>query len=129
MDGPLDRHPCYIGVVSINGSSTCLGMQARKEDPGNNRDSNIDRTSEGEGWHRGGVGVAMGHMGQAAGGFRGPGGGTMCWVLGGVSVCQTWIPKQAMCNNNNTILRTPSSAVCRIRTRGFVPAQANSGCC
>lgn len=69
MDGPLDRHPCYIGVVSINGSSTCLGMQARKEDPGNNGDSNIER---------GGGGVAQ----RRCGGSHGAHGTSRGWLSG-----------------------------------------------
>lgn len=113
MDGPLDRHPCYIGVVSINGSSTCLGMQARKEDPGNNRRSNIDRTSEGEGWHRGGVGVAMGHMGQAAGGFRGPGVVPCVGTWGGSACARFGFPNRqcAIITIQYCALRVPLSAV------------------
>lgn len=129
MGGPLDRHPCYIGMVSINGTSTCVGTQVRKEDPGNNMRFKYRQDERGGGVAQRRCGGSHGAHGTSRGWLSGAGGGTMCWDLGRVSVCQTWIPKQAMCNNNNTILRTPSSAVRRIRTRDFVPAQANSGCC
>lgn len=80
MGGPLDRHPCYIGMVSINGSSTCVGTQVRKEDPGNNRRFKYRQDERGGG------------VAQRCGGSHGAHGTSRGWLSGrGVVPCVgTW---------------------------------------
>lgn len=135
MDGPLDRHPCYISVVSINGSSTCLGTQARKEDPGNNRRFKISRRVRGRGGTEGGVGVAMGHMGQAAGGFRGPGVVPCAGTWGGSACARLGFPNRqyAIITIQYCALRVPLSAVsalvasCQARPTAAAADSAEAG--
>lgn len=90
-----------------------LGRRSAKKTLGTIGDSNIDRTREGEGWHRGGVGVAMGHMGQAAGGFRGPGVVPCVGTWGGSACARLGFPNRqcAIITIQYCALRVPLSAV------------------
>lgn len=114
MDGPLDRHPCYIGVVSINGSSTCLGMRARKEDPGNNRKFKYRQDERGGGVAQRRCGGSHGAHGTSRGWLSGAGGVVPCVGTWGGSACaRLGFPNRqcAIITIQYCALRVPLSAV------------------